>query len=324
MTTATYKKLNLKAMEGVRTILFQLGDLKKGETCCIVSDTNTANLGNAFFEAASAKKMIAGHFVIPPFKIHGEEPPDYVASRMADADLVIGLTNYSMAHSLARHRACQNGARYLSLPDYSEKVLAHPSLRVDYKKSAKKARRLVGQLTKGKTVRIKTKAGTDIQLQIQGRTGNYCPGYVKTGLQLGSPPDIEINIAPLEDGSEGKVVIDGSIPAPGLGKLRSPVTLTVKNGIITKFGGDPEYCKILEKLFAAHGDKGRVLAEFGIGLNPKAKLCGNMLIDEGCYGTFHFGFGSNATIGGKNSVKIHIDFVFYANSFELDGKNYKI
>jgi leucyl aminopeptidase (aminopeptidase T) len=77
--------------------------------------------------------------------------------------------------------------------------------------------------------------------------------------------------------------------------------------------------KELEALFEKYGKKARVLAEFGIGFNEAAELCGNMLMDEGCYGTFHFGFGSNSTVGGKNVVGFHLDFVFYGNEFEIDG-----
>ena len=64
----------------------------------------------------------------------------------------------------------------------------------------------------------------------------------------------------------------------------------------------------------------RVLGEFGIGLNPNARLCGSMLEDEGCLGTAHAGFGSNATIGGKNRVSFHLDMIIRHVSVEVDGK----
>ncbi len=317
--------LNSKTRKGVDTILFNCGQLKRGETCCVVSDKKTAHLGDALVEASNAEGVTAKHFVIEPFSIHGQEPPSEVAREMRESDLVIGLTKYSMAHTSARYEACRNGARYLSLPDYSEKVLGHPSLQVDYERVGEGGRKLVAKLSRGKRVHIQTKAGTDIRLNYEGRPWNFCPGYVNTEkLILGSPPDIEINVAPLEDQSEGIVVVDGSIPVPGLGKLDSSVTLLVQKGKIVEFKAKRRYKQSLEKLFRPHAKKARVLAEFGIGLNPKAKLCGILLIDEGCLGTFHFGFGSNATIGGKNAVKFHVDFVFYASSFWLDGRLMKV
>ena len=61
------------------------------------------------------------------------------------------------------------------------------------------------------------------------------------------------------------------------------------------------------------------MAEFGLGLNPLAQLTGNMLEDEGCAGTAHFGLGANATIGGLNVVPFHLDFIFFHPTVATDG-----
>jgi leucyl aminopeptidase (aminopeptidase T) len=104
--------------------------------------------------------------------------------------------------------------------------------------------------------------------------------------------------------------VDGSIPCRDLGKLATPVTLAVRKGVIAAISGRGPEAGILEQVFAACGrPEARVLAEFGIGLNPLASLTGRMLEDEGCAGTIHLGFGSNATIGGRNHVPFHLDFV---------------
>ena len=63
-----------------------------------------------------------------------------------------------------------------------------------------------------------------------------------------------------------------------------------------------------------------ILAELGIGFNEKAALCGQMLVDEGAADCLHFGFGANHTVGGRNEVSFHIDFVMRKGSFLVDGK----
>ena len=70
--------------------------------------------------------------------------------------------------------------------------------------------------------------------------------------------------------------------------------------------------------------KSKILAELGIGYNSKAKLSGNMLIDEGTYGTIHFGFGSNLALGGLNETNFHLDFVTYEDTIMIDDETIKI
>ena len=309
-----------EALEGARRVLFELGTLKPTEKVCIVTDDATRDLGELFRGMAEESGATAAHRNIPSLEMHGQEPPADVAAQMASSHLVLGLTARSMAHTQARLKACASGARYLSLPEYSAELLAHPALRIDYRRSAGRARRVADLLTAGRSVRVVSPGGTDITLKIEGRTANFCPGYVDKPNTLGSPPDIESNVSPVEDGSNGLVVVDGSIPYPGFGKLEGALRLKVAGGLIESMDGPRRYVDALEAIFEKYGPKARVLAEFGIGFNEEAKLCGNMLMDEGCFGTFHFGFGSNSTVGGKNVVGCHLDFVFYADQFFIDGE----
>ena len=311
-------------IEGTKIVLFECGNLKKGEVVCIVSDTKTRKVGRMFYNILIRNNFVVRHFCIRPLKAHGEEPGNEAARCMKESNLILGLTRKSMAHTKARYVACKNKARYLSLPEYSINMLKHPSLRVNFRESGKNAMRLMERLASGKALQVSTKAGTDIKLNIRGRRVNFCPGYVNKDIKLGSPPDIEANIAPVENKSNGVIVVDGSIPYPGLGKLKAPVTLTIKNGVIVSIEGTKSYVKKLKDLFRQYGKKSKVLAEFGVGLNKKAKVCGNMLIDEGSYGSFHFGFGSNFTIGGLNAVNFHLDFVLYAKELIIDSQQYKI
>src|SRR5262249_20183261 len=134
-----------------------------------------------------------------------------------------------------------------------------------------------------------------------------------------SPPDAEVNIAPLEETAAGTLVVDGSVPCRELGKLTASLMLRIDKGAIVAVEGPS--AAVLESVLDRLGNpRTRWLAEFGIGLNPEARLCGSMLEDEGCAGTAHFGFGSNATIGGRNAVPFHLDMVFRAPTVTVDGR----
>ena len=253
--------------------------------------------------------------------MHGEEPPQETASAMEEGTLIFGIRSHSMAHTSARFRATKKGARYLSLPDYSEKLMADPSVRVDYQAQFPSVHRLTMQLSSAKTARVTTRSGTDIRLDLTSRQGNCCPGLVTKPGELGSPPDIESNISPVEENSNGVIIVDGSIPFPGFGLLQEPISIYVKDGLISSISGQPDIVGRLNCLFEKYDQrKSKVLAELGFGMNPLAKLTGVMLTDEGAQKTAHVGFGSNSTVGGKNSVAFHVDFVFNDPTLYLDDK----
>src|SRR5262249_2351330 len=107
-------------------------------------------------------------------------------------------------------------------------------------------------------------------------------------------------------------------PCREVGLLRAPLELGVEHGRVVSVGSDDETAHVIEAMFEKAGPKSRNVGEFGLGLNPLARLCGVMLEDEGTLGTAHFGIGANATIGGTVSVPFHLDFVFRSPTVTLD------
>lgn len=293
-------------------------DLKSGEKALIVSDEVTQKLGEQIAKAARQVTDRVTHRTIPPFRIHGEEPPTEIAALMLESDAIFGITRMSMAHSQARLMANLQGARYLSLPDYSVEVLAGSALQADFRGITALSNRLAEILTQGKKIRMKSASGSDLTCVIDGRVANAAPGWCYGPGTLASPPDAETNIAPIEDQSNGVLIVDGSIPCRELGLLHEPIELTVRNGRVTTIRGGR--AGVLEKIFDHIGNPlTRVVAEFGIGLNSLAVLSGSMLEDEGCLGTAHIGIGSNATIGGNNRVPFHLDHIVRHVSIDVDG-----
>ena len=253
--------------------------------------------------------------------MHGFEPNLKTQKLMKRCDLILALTSFSIAHTHARKLSSMNGARFLSLPEYSKKVLRDDSLKVNFKKCLGITKKVTNLLTLGKKIIIKTHKGTYLNLNIKNRIANCCPGFVKNAGDLGSPPDIESNISPLEEYSNGKIIVDGSIPHPNLGLLKEEITLYVENGYITKIEGNKFLTNKVKTLFeSVKNKKAKILAECGIGMNPRAYLKGSMLTDEGSMGTLHLGFGSNNTIGGVNEVPFHLDFVIRKPSLQVDDK----
>ena len=251
---------------------------------------------------------------------HGEEPDSEVAEEMLLCDAIMCITQRSMAHTNARNVATLKHIPFLSMPGYDVQMISSPAMFTEYAETLPIVRKYTEVLSGGESVRIITDIGTELYLDISGRKGNCCPGLVNDEFLLGSPPDIETNIAPVENNSQGVLVVDGSITDPRLGLINCPVVLHIKDGRIERFESDEEaYVSCLYDIFeSVKSDRAYYVGEFGIGFNKDANLCGNMLIDEGTRGCIHFGMGSNWTIGGTNKVGFHLDFVTKSATVYVD------
>lgn len=307
----------LSPEQGCLNIVGNCAMLQPGEKAIIVSDTRTRPIGELVEKAARSISSAVMHETIPPGTTHGEEPPSRIASLMRQSHVIFGMTGMSMAHTLARQEATSAGARYLSMPDYTLAMLSRPALHVDFHALTPVAEAVGRSMSQAATLTVSSAAGTNLSVQIKGRMANICPGWCNGPGTLASPPDAETNVAPLEYSACGVLVVDGSIPFPGLGVLDAPVTFEINRGRIVS-GHGKRYADIMNVLTQDPTGNSLLLAEVGVGLNPAASLCGSMLEDEGALGTVHFGFGSNHTIGGTIKASQHIDMIIKNPTLKAD------
>lgn len=308
-------------IKAIKHIILHCGNLKPNETAVVLCDNKTLSLAKLFINEIKKKTNKVNIINVGNLNFHGQEINKEIKDKMCHSKIIFCLTSYSLAHSSARIEASKAGARFLSLPDYSKKFISNPSIVVDYKKISVNMKKFTKILNNGKKIIIENQNGDRLNLKISKRKANFCPGFVKKKGDLGSPPDIETNISPLENFSFGTVLINGSVTHPKIKLLKEPIKLTIKKGKIKKIESkNKKNVQILNKLFGNMSSKKRVLAECGIGFNPKARLSGHMLTDEGSRGCIHLGFGSNYTVGGKNKVNFHIDLIMKKTSMYVDEK----
>ncbi len=141
---------------------------------------------------------------------------------------------------------------------------------------------------------------------------------------LVSPPCLEVNCAPVEGTSEGKIVADVSIedlpPELSFGLLKEPVEVTVSGGFARDIKGRGEAKKFKEYLEDLKDPNVYNIAELGIGMNPNAKADGRSLLDEGSQDNIHIAIGTNEYFpGGTIRAKGHYDLVISFCTLELDG-----
>ncbi len=304
--------MNTKLRKASHIVVKDCLGIKKHEKVIIVTDEPCRAIGYALWSAA---KEITDPIIIEiaPRVIHGEEPPPLVAEILKHCDVFIMPTSRSLTHTRARIEAIKHGARGATMPGITFETMAR-ALNAGYQKIEKLTFKVGALLSNAKKAFIKTDTGSELELNLLGRKAHLDTGTIKKPREFSNLPSGEAYIAPVENRSNGIVVIDGSF-AP-VGSLNGTVTVAIKNGQIVELHGD----KRLKAVFHKYGKKEKVLCELGIGTNPKAKITGNVLEDEKVLGSIHVAFGNNLAFGGKNNARIHLDGVIKKPSIWLDEK----
>jgi leucyl aminopeptidase (aminopeptidase T) len=236
-------------------------------------------------------------------EINSEEPPTQIAELMKMVDVVVCPTAKSLTHTDARRNASKAGVRVATMPGITIETMVR-CLSADAHKVVELSLRVKSLLENASEIRVVTEKGTDIVMPMKGRNVIESTGVLLNKGDSGNLPSGEVYLAPWEGKTNGKVVIDGSLA--GIGMLSEPITIEVKDGFAESIVGGPEAQKFI-KMIDSVGRDARAVAEFGIGTNYKAELCGMILEDEKVYGTIHIAFGNNVSMGGNINVKSHID-----------------
>jgi len=287
--------------------------VKEGEKVVVVTDAQTRAVGDALFDAALGAGAQVVLAVIPAADRPGEEPPEPLARMMADCDAVILATGQSMTHTAARRAANRAGARVASLPGVTEAMLEAGALTADYVEIQKSMRKLERRVRNAKTVRLTSELGADVTFDV-----TRCEWItVDTGVchrrsETTTLPAGEIFVAPVEGSADGRLVIDAWFHegAP------EPVIVVVKEGYASKVTGAASAVHEMNR----GGRDGRAFGTVGMGLNPNARVTGNLLESEKALGAIHIGFGDNAAYGGNIRCGVRVDALFTKATVEIDGK----
>ena len=232
------------------------------------------------------------------------------------ADVVIALSYYSTSHTRFRdflNRIC--GTRYASMPLFDEAMLSGP-MKVDWKKMEERTKKVAVRINKCEKIIVESENGTDITLSKKNRDAHMDTGMITKKGQFSNLPAGEVYLAPVEGTAEGTLVLEW---APTR-KLKHPVTLHVRQGMVERVEGKERYVTFLEKKFSEQKEN-RNIAELGIGTNDRARRPDNILESEKIFGTIHIALGDNSSFGGRVRTPFHQDFVFFKPSLSLVFKS---
>ena len=205
--------------------------------------------------------------------------------------------------------------------------------------------------TDAEKVHVTAESGTDLIIPVNNRKLMFDDGdFTKPG-SGGNIPAGEVFISPLvggltaadgtvNEGCEGTIVYDGSMTFyDGDSILETPITCKVEKGFVTEIKGGKEAGRLLKTITDAENlaikyeeekklpqgmgqfykKNARNIGELGIGLNPSARITGNMLEDEKAFHTCHFAIGENYDNDAPSLI--HLDGVVRNPTITLIYKN---
>lgn len=216
---------------------------------------------------------------------------------------------------------------------------------IDYELLDARCRSLCRKYDGAESVRVTAPGGTDIVVPVGGRSALVDDGRFGEAGSGGNIPAGEVFVSPVvgngfDFGCSGRIVFDGSITVnDGDILLESPVYAEVRGGFVQEITGGTEAEKLLRTITAAEDSTVRLeaqgklpagkgetyrrnarnIGELGIGLNPAARITGNMLEDEKAFKTCHFAIGAN--YDGDAPALIHLDGVVRDPTITISRKD---
>jgi leucyl aminopeptidase (aminopeptidase T) len=311
----------------------QVLDIKRDETVLIVSNPqeDVARLSFALYDAAHSGGA-AVTLAFQSIKSQMDFTEEAIISAVeSEPDVLISMSAEKLGQDIHRlHSPYEvDGKKYTSAFHYqlwakrSLRAFWSPSITleqfvktvpVDYGLLRRQCVRLKAVLDKAVEMKISSPGGTRISVGIENRISYADDGDFTTPGTGGNLPAGEVFVSPAVGTSDGIIVFDGSISVEqGTILIEEPIEVHVNKGFISDVTGASEAAMLKETIERAEknsyryeeegklekGSSGvyarnaRNIGEVGIGLNPKAGIIGNMLIDEKAYRTCHFAIGYN-------------------------------
>ncbi|MGL4524041.1 MAG: aminopeptidase [Spirochaetia bacterium] len=315
--------------------------VRPGETALIITnlDGDVYEIALALYRALLEAKVMTS-LIIQPEKTSMDFCEDAVAMAIrSNPDILISLSTNKMGKDLqalkspyiVNKKSIDSHFQYLLATKKSRGFwspgitcqMFTQAVPIDYVKMSTLCDEIKTQLDHAIFMHIQTPAGTDLYVDISERTAFVDDGNFSRPGEAGNLPAGEAFISPTLYKAYGKIVFDGSLALKDKTLIpTTPVTLEVKDGLVSHIQGGNEAQALIKTI--EHGEKlaiqlekegklkpgdgtlyaknARHLGEIGIGVNPAAKVIGNMLIDEKALNTCHIAIGSNYDDDGPSLI----------------------
>jgi leucyl aminopeptidase (aminopeptidase T) len=315
--------------QAAHKIASELFKLKAGETIVITADTESDRrpveaLATAAF-TVGAKPMVV--WLASPLGVGKAAdsmlPLEPLTAALKATDVWAEFNNKYLLYSTPFETAERENKRlrYLNLSGMNVDMLVRTIGRVDMQALGEFQGRLAGMLRAAKKIRLTSPAGEDVEMEFDSKAPVVndvgfadTPGPHFLSGQLTAGYSSSVN---------GVIVFDGSVTPP-IGLVKEPVRLHIKSGRVEKVEGGRDALKLDAWLKSFNDPDMLRMAHLSFGLNPGAKLTGNIVEDERVWGCTEWGLGYVGPDLTKDGIPMpapsHSDGICLNTSTWLDGE----
>lgn len=285
--------------------------IKPGENFLLITDRQKLDIAEALAYWAKKKKAETTTYLMTETLRPITGPTELFRSMITEADVVTYMLDARIEEKPFRGfmvKEGTNNSRICMMPGITADMMER-LVNIDFSEMEAITQKVITAMTDAEDVVIENADGTYLRCSVKGRKWKADNGDISRMGDHGNLPAGECFTCPVEESFSGKLVICLIDDKLGRGEM------IFEKGKIVEFRGQG-----IEEIVANIGDdeSGKIIGEFGIGTNPGAQICPNMLEAEKAFGTAHFAIGDSYGLG-KNSSAHHYDALVNKVTIKAQG-----
>ncbi|MGJ5082487.1 peptidase M29 [Bradyrhizobium sp. HKCCYLS3013] len=318
--------------------IFERCAVKVGDTAAILSETQSRPLNVHIAELALLRMGARPFHVVVPTPRNPHPVPvrstgaseaigklGPVVTALQQAGFVVDCTIEGLMHAVETPEILKTGARILVISNEHPEALER--MRPD--SALEKRVRAAAKMLRGtKRMRVTSKAGTDLDVVMEGASTVGVWGWTDRPGTLAHWPGGIVVSFPKSKSVNGTIVMaPGDINLTFKRYLSSPVTMTLRDDYITDLAGEGADAAMMRAYLASWGDReAYAVSHVGWGMNPGARYEALTMYDQrdtngtelrAVPGNFLFSTGANEFAGRYTAG--HFDLPMMGTTIELDG-----
>ena len=286
--------------------------IKEGENYLLITDKQKMDIAEAMSHWAKKSGAETTTYFMTESIRPIVEPTKLFKGMIEKADVVTYMLDARIEEKSFRGFMVKEGmkdSRICMMPGITVDMMER-LVNIDFTEMDAYTQKVIEAMDGADDVVVENPDGTYLECSVKGRTWKADNGDISQIGGHGNLPAGECFTAPVEESVTGILVISLIDDKLGRGEM------VFEKGTLVKYTGEG-----IEEIVKNIGDDvtGKIIGEFGIGTNPGAKICPNMLEAEKAFGTAHFAIGDSYGIG-TNSSPHHYDALVNKITIKAKGQ----